>query len=48
VAAIVAGGVAGLFVDSLVGATIQERRWKNNAPERPNAAHRAVQNGTSG
>lgn len=27
VAAIVAGGIAGLFVDSLVGATIQERRW---------------------
>lgn len=25
--AIVAGGVAGLFVDSLLGATIQERRW---------------------
>lgn len=27
VPAIVAGGIAGLFVDSVVGATIQERRW---------------------
>ena len=32
--AIVAGGVAGLFVDSLLGATIQERRWCTTCSER--------------
>ena len=31
--AIVAGGVAGLFVDSLLGATIQERRWCTTCSE---------------
>jgi len=31
--AIVAGGVAGLFVDSLLGATIQEHRWCTTCSE---------------
>jgi|SRR5688572_2606460 len=42
--AIVAGGVAGLFVDSLLGATIQERRWCTTCSER--TEHRTHSCGT--